>query len=77
MANSLWPYLVQANTIEDTAAKLATEYKAEEIAFFKAIVSFLPPFVFQLRIAAEHYTASLIVTTGRKDHARQRDELLR
>ncbi|GAA5876564.1 hypothetical protein JCM16303_003581 [Sporobolomyces ruberrimus] len=30
---------ILANAVQDTAAKLATEYKAEEIAFFKAIVA--------------------------------------
>ncbi|GAA5915810.1 uncharacterized protein JCM6883_006294 [Sporobolomyces salmoneus] len=30
---------ILANSVQDTAAKLATEYKAEEIAFFKAIVA--------------------------------------
>ena len=33
----------QTNSVQDTAAKLATEYKAEEIAYFKAIASFLSP----------------------------------
>jgi hypothetical protein len=28
----------QVNTIEDEVAKLATDYKAEEIAFFRAVV---------------------------------------
>lgn len=28
----------QVNTIEDEVSKLATDYKAEEIAFFRAVV---------------------------------------
>ena len=37
--------LSQVNTIQDEPAKLATEYKAEEIAFFKAIVRPLSSFL--------------------------------
>jgi len=30
----------QSNSTQDAPAKIATEYKAEEIAFFKSIVRF-------------------------------------
>lgn len=54
----------QVNTIEDEVAKLATDYKAEEIAFFRAVVRPGQSFISVAQVSfarADHRNESLPV----------------